>query len=215
MENTPPPKDAASRKDAILDAAEQIFIERGFAETSISRISRAARVTKSLIHHHFGSKGNLWMEVKRRRLQAYLDVQRTHLATAGTDIDTLKSSIISFFALLRQSPELVRLLSWHLLETDHAAFSEDEEREVLALGIERLAEAQERGLVRKDIDPKHVLFSFLSMVIQWFEAREHYLKWVGQDPENPREDDAYLDAMIHILFEGILPREGGASLQSK
>jgi len=43
-------------KDVILDAAQEIFIERGFSDTSMSRIAKKANVTKSLIHHHFGSK---------------------------------------------------------------------------------------------------------------------------------------------------------------
>ncbi|MBC8072705.1 MAG: helix-turn-helix transcriptional regulator, partial [Deltaproteobacteria bacterium] len=66
------PASAARRHDpeasraAILDAAEATFVEKGFAGASMSEIAERSSVTKSLIHHHFGSKEALWSEVKRR-----------------------------------------------------------------------------------------------------------------------------------------------------
>ena len=67
---------ADETRSAILDAAESCFVDRGFAATSMSEIADRAQVTKSLIHHHFGSKESLWQEVKRRRLEAYSRAQK-------------------------------------------------------------------------------------------------------------------------------------------
>ena len=44
---------------ALLDAAAELFTERGFARTSLDDVAAAARVTKGAIYHHFGSKPGL------------------------------------------------------------------------------------------------------------------------------------------------------------
>ncbi len=82
---------AARRRDpeatrlAILDAAEAIFVEKGFAAASMSDIAARAVVTKSLIHHHFGSKEELWVEVKRRSVEEYAKAQRAIMTSAAAD----------------------------------------------------------------------------------------------------------------------------------
>ena len=63
---------------AILDAAEKVFLDKGYGETSMSQIAAEAAVTKSLLHHYFGSKDNLWTKVKTRRFAVYADHQLAH-----------------------------------------------------------------------------------------------------------------------------------------
>ena len=42
--------------ERILDAAEQLFAERGFAETSLRLITSKAGVNLAAVNYHFGSK---------------------------------------------------------------------------------------------------------------------------------------------------------------
>ena len=63
--------DADASRAAILEAAEALFVARGFSAISLSEIAERSGVTKSLIHHHFGAKEALWAEVKRRRFTSY------------------------------------------------------------------------------------------------------------------------------------------------
>ena len=43
----------------ILDAAEQLFAEKGFAETSLRLITSKAGVNLAAVNYHFGSKKSL------------------------------------------------------------------------------------------------------------------------------------------------------------
>ncbi|MFT6975667.1 MAG: AcrR family transcriptional regulator, partial [Bermanella sp.] len=43
----------------ILDAAEQLFAEKGFAETSLRSITAKAGVNLAAVNYHFGSKKSL------------------------------------------------------------------------------------------------------------------------------------------------------------
>ena len=51
----------------ILDAAETVFAEAGFAGASMRAIAQRAEVNQPLIHYHFESKDRLYAEVIHRR----------------------------------------------------------------------------------------------------------------------------------------------------
>jgi AcrR family transcriptional regulator len=59
-------EDAAKTRRRILDIAERLFTERGFANVSTSAISSAAGVTDGALFHHFRSKKELFSEIAVR-----------------------------------------------------------------------------------------------------------------------------------------------------
>lgn len=61
---------AKSTKSQILDAAEALFAEQGFNQTSMREITSRAGVNLASVNYHFGSKKNLIQAVLKR----YFDV---------------------------------------------------------------------------------------------------------------------------------------------
>lgn len=57
---------SAEKRDAILDAALECFLERGFSGTSLSRIARAADVSTATIYRHFPTKDELFAQIIER-----------------------------------------------------------------------------------------------------------------------------------------------------
>lgn len=55
-------------RDRLLDAAEQLFAERGFAATSLRDLTAVAEANLASVNYHFGSKETLLVEVFERRL---------------------------------------------------------------------------------------------------------------------------------------------------
>src|SRR5919202_3564180 len=56
---------ATTTKDAILGAARELFGARGYEGTTIRGIATQAGVDPALVHHFFGSKDDLFLEVLR------------------------------------------------------------------------------------------------------------------------------------------------------
>ena len=54
--------------ERILDVAERLFAERGFAGTSLRALTSAARVNVAAVQYHFGGKQALFMAVIDRRV---------------------------------------------------------------------------------------------------------------------------------------------------
>ncbi|MEV6899729.1 TetR family transcriptional regulator [Amycolatopsis sp. NPDC051372] len=59
-------RDAAATKAALLDAAEQLFAERGFDRTTVRDIARRAGANQALLFRYFGSKEALFESVMTR-----------------------------------------------------------------------------------------------------------------------------------------------------
>jgi AcrR family transcriptional regulator len=57
----------ASRRERILEAAEQVFGEAGFAGASLRAIVRQAHVNLATVYYYFGSKNGLMEAVLKRR----------------------------------------------------------------------------------------------------------------------------------------------------
>ena len=57
--------DHDERRRQILACARRLFSERGFAAVSTTEIAREAGVARGLLHHYFGTKRDLYLEVVR------------------------------------------------------------------------------------------------------------------------------------------------------
>jgi AcrR family transcriptional regulator len=82
------PEGASNLRDEILDAAEELFANLGYAGTTMREVSQHAKVTQALISYYFGSKYGLFEEVFLRRGSAISDERLKNLDTlqgAGSD----------------------------------------------------------------------------------------------------------------------------------
>lgn len=86
------------RRDAILNAAEALFIERGYDETSIQDILDALSLSKGGFYHYFESKLQLLEEIAARRARADVERLRMEIAswrfTAAQKLNRLFSAVL-------------------------------------------------------------------------------------------------------------------------
>ena len=69
---------SASTKRALVDVAEELFTENGYAATSLDAIVAGARVTKGALYHHFSGKQALFEAVfERVETNASKSIQKT------------------------------------------------------------------------------------------------------------------------------------------
>jgi TetR/AcrR family transcriptional regulator len=202
---TPPPGkklDPEATRAAIIEAAEKLFVANGQNGVSMSSIAKEAGVTKSLIHHHFGSKQELWDAVKERGMGAYFEWQREVLLTrGGDDLSLLSDSVAWYFQFLKENPNVVRLMTWMAVEPENCV---ERDPGLMQLGAERLREGQALGLIRKDIDPASVIVGFLCLCEHWFQLRHVLLAgFVDGDTSSDEPDRRFLDTILKIIEQGI------------
>jgi AcrR family transcriptional regulator len=87
-------------KQHILDIAEQIFAERGYAATSLRAVTQAAGVNLAAVNYHFGTKAKLLFAVVERRVNP-INGERMRLLTAlesAPEPPTLEAVLHAFIA---------------------------------------------------------------------------------------------------------------------
>jgi AcrR family transcriptional regulator len=79
--SAPPPASATTRREAILDAALELFRERGFHSVGIDEIGTAAGISGPGVYRHFTSKGSLLValfdSITERMLAAAEEIQKS------------------------------------------------------------------------------------------------------------------------------------------
>src|SRR5262245_64892020 len=101
------PRGTAAR---ILDAAEEVFAERGYAAASTREMARRARVPFGAVHYHWGSKQQLWEAVFQRFADATRDTLARNIMPGRTPGETIDNLVDSFLDWMVARPDGVRLL---------------------------------------------------------------------------------------------------------
>jgi TetR/AcrR family transcriptional regulator len=197
--------DPDATKRSIVDAAEHLFIAKGFAGTSMASIAREAGVTKSLIHHHFGCKQSLWAEVKMKRFSEYQKVQQRVMRALSEQDDmeiAVSEAIDAYFEFARDNQEMMRLLAWMAIEGAPTVEHMEGQRD---MSLEAIQAAQKAGKLRDDVDSRFILMTMMGSIQHWFQMCP---VWKAKGLiENEREevDAMFLQNLKRILLEGILP----------
>lgn len=83
--------DPTERREQILSCATRLFEDRAYGEVSTADIAAAAGIGRPLIHHYFGTKRELYLEVVRR--VAYVPAVAVHGVAKGDLDQRIDSSI--------------------------------------------------------------------------------------------------------------------------
>ncbi len=117
-------RDGASER--LLEAAERLFVQRGFAATSVRAITEAARCNVAAVNYHFDGKLGLYETLFRSRLS---DLRRRRVESVRATLDRARGRVtlellLTAFAnaflepLVEEGPgrHLIGLLSRELLD---------------------------------------------------------------------------------------------------
>ncbi len=108
--------DPRSTPARILDAAEEVFAEQGFAAASTREIARRARVPFGALHYHWGSKEQLHQAVMARLVEWIRDTVLRNLVPGGTPGEIMDHLTDAFLEVLVANRRAARLLYRHILE---------------------------------------------------------------------------------------------------
>lgn len=203
---TPRRLDPETTRAQILSVARRVFAQHGFAGTSMSLLARESGVAQSLIHHHFGSKRELWNHLKEWYADEYVEHGGPVTATVEDPIVAWAERV---FAFLCENPELVRLISWAGLDSD-GEFPE-RMRAVAGQVDGMFREAQQTGRIRKDVNPTHAHLMISQCVSGWLLSKPLLCALSGLDPADRSLDAHYLRDLITVFSAGLAPADEAGS----
>ncbi|WP_236792172.1 TetR/AcrR family transcriptional regulator [Amycolatopsis sp. GM8] len=146
-------------RDAILRAAAELVVERGYAAVSIEKIAQRAGTGKQTIYRWWQSKGDVLMEALARKAEVHIP-----LPDEGSWPADLRRMLEDSFALAR-APQLGELLRALMVEAQlDSAFGARFRTEFLERRRAALATLVERARRRGDL-PATVTAGFAADVV--------------------------------------------------
>lgn len=86
-------------RQAIMAAAESLFAVKGYQSVSIDNIAGAAGVSRGLVHYHFHSKEDLFIELVRGVMEEFSHKLGEDMANCTTARDKVKGLLLAFLTL--------------------------------------------------------------------------------------------------------------------
>ncbi|MGQ7244573.1 TetR family transcriptional regulator [Salinicola sp. V024] len=177
--------EAEATREALLDAAEVIFLERGVSRTSLEQIARQAGMTRGAVYWHFKNKFDLFHamldRVKMPLRQLLDDVEEPD--QPNTALESLR--LATLHALERSQRPRSRRVHTILLHCSESASDVD----ILALQdqlacdcyetmVERFEEARDTGTLIDNVEPEIASRMLMSMILgllhDWLRDPERY-----------------------------------------
>lgn len=195
---TPPVAPADTTRERLVDAAAEVFAERGYERAGVAEIARRAGYTTGAIYSRYSGKAELLADAIRCSTQDEFDRLFAEHAFEGRPTDILervgshlvtrqpepgRALLLEAFAAARRDPEVARVLRDHL---------DDRARRLAAL----IADAQASGLVDPDLDTRAVVHFAHAVGLG-------FLLFEAVDAEHP--DPQAWDAVVHRVIAAMVP----------
>lgn len=101
-------QEKALRSEFVLDAAEAVFVARGFASAGVEEIAARGEVSLATLYKTFPSKEALFAEVVGRRIAAFVVTAR-EATSQGSGLERLEALIHAAFRYFEQHDGAFRL----------------------------------------------------------------------------------------------------------
>src|SRR5947209_8063247 len=194
-------KQRREREELIIRAAEEVFQEKGYYETSMDEVAARVGIAKGTIYSHFPGKEELVIAIFRRDMQKFLEGIEGVIATEQTPKAKLEALLHFIYTGLYSHQ--MRLLSSMYNAVDLKRLIAEKGgcvRELweclVALVTQLLEEGKAQGEFDSSIPTKIMVFSFFSVFSP--KAYDHLL--TGEDFS--REEQ--IKQFQHVYFHGII-----------
>ena len=155
-------RDAEATRSRIVAAATAEFAAHGLAGARVDRIAQAAQANKAQLYAYFGNKDALFDRAFTRQVEA--NINRIPLT-----VEDLPGYAVRLYDGYLADPALVKLATWARLErtpTGNLLPTDGTWAENLA----QLAQAQRRGDLVDDVQPRELFSMLIAMAMTWAQS---------------------------------------------
>ncbi len=98
------------RREQLLEAASEVFVDRGFHAAGMDEIADRAGVSKPVLYQHFTSKLELYLAVLAQHVENLSSGVRQALRTTTDNRQRLRAAVQAFFDFIEHDSQGYRLI---------------------------------------------------------------------------------------------------------
>jgi AcrR family transcriptional regulator len=206
----PPPQRPSLRKERadttrrqLLDAAREVFEEKGYRATTIRAITSRASTAQGTFYLHFANKEDAFGQILVDVWQGLLSM--VDWEWEGDPQEITRSAVRSVIAVVASNPGISRALLEGALDNETIQRRWTESRAVLIERIAELIALEQRAGRARDLDPRLAAHALGSMA-EWVALNRYALAPGHGAPGVDETVDAVTDLWYHAVY-----REDGHS----
>ena len=152
-------QEKAQRREDLLDAAYDVFSERGFEQTSMDHIAKKAGFSRGLLYVYFDDKQGIYDALRLRSTKILYERMKRYTEQYELGIERARACGMAFYHFFQEDRRAFDCLSHVTSLAGHASASIDK-RSPEAMEVERnimqiMTNALALGLDDGTINPKH------------------------------------------------------------
>lgn len=194
-------KKSVQKKNAIMDAAMQIFLEKGYTGTSTNEICQKANINKPSLYNFFKNKRNLFFACHNRSMNNQLLPYLKNASLIRDHEDRLKFMIREFTRIMCTSPELKVLIHETMSMTDDYFWKiRNVWKQHFILLKETITNLRNMGIVETTLTPSRAALYILGM-ITWITFWYDYGR-------NMEEIEVMAESSLEFVLKGLSYKGG-------
>jgi len=197
---------AEARPDEVLDAALEMFLEKGFAAAKVEDVAKRAGISKGLVYLYFPSKDALLEAIVHRAISPVADSALAQLAGIEGDPRTALKLVIGGLMASMLDPQRMAIPKLILREAwQFPKVAEMYRREVLDRAIPAVTALLQRGMDQgylRKLDAELTVRSIVGPIAVHLMLAEVF----DIAPKDGLAFERFMDNHLAILFDGLSVR---------
>lgn len=193
--------DRNERRNAILDAAEQVFSRKDYHDATLDEIAQGVSLSKAALYLYFENKIDLFLSILERKLLQLVNITQKVVADCDNAVTAIKKIIVKELEFFRDNIE------FFMIYRLQAKLSDDEIKErvlpIVQTKIDATAKCISRGQedgVFQSVNPREAAFMLTALIHTCI-----FMRVATLDENTNLVDKAEL--VSKIFLDGLLVRE--------
>lgn len=180
-------------KQALYDAAMELFRQKGFAETSVDEIADRAGYSRATFFNHFGAKQGV-LRLYGQRLQDLVERSLTQAEPSTSALELIRLMLSVMLQEAEENIEEVKLIcSYSVLDPNYMSNPTPARKRLFEILTELVSQAQQQKLIRLDLSAKVLALHIFSL----------YQGVVLAIVANLESSESLLDSVWQFILKGL------------
>jgi AcrR family transcriptional regulator len=191
------------KQGMIIDAALEVFRQKGYANARMADIAQRAGVSYGLVYHYFGSKEVLFDIIVESWWNALYSIMEKEISSSALFPEKLVNIIKFFLDTYGQKPNLMSIFVSEVCRSSvyHTEEGLSKFLKFFSLCEEIMTQGQKSGFLNKEIPPHHLTYIFYGSIETFISVMV-----LGKEPLTKKRQERATNAILRVFIDGARAR---------
>ena len=206
-------RERLERRAAILDAADRVFLDKGFDQATMDEIAAEAEFSKGTLYLYFKNKDDLFVALSTRKFEDMVDAFESLAAGEPTGVAALRAILARYASFITANEQhfrvaMGRLISGDMFGDDLPSFADHQAQitRIVDSFITALERGKRDGTIRPELDSQatsgHLWGAIMGTMIIRINSDE-----LARRFPRPISFDHHVEGFIRLVCGGLQPAD--------